>query len=131
MSCPRTSKRLEEATVPWCSKPTCEPWLAQPDNPSLTRNVLGSPETGARGGGGAGAGCLGLGFEPLTLKGSTAWRARLSGHLVKAFSSHSFTWAARSVWSGRSLSARTASGSHVVVASPQPHFRVQGSGFRV
>ena len=66
---------------------------------------------GQRGGGvgGAGAECLGLGFEPLTLKGSTTWRTRLCAHLAKAFSSHSFTWAARGVWSGRSLSARTAS----------------------
>ena len=83
---------------------------------------------GAREGGGGGRwrrhGGLGLGFEPLTLKGSTAWSARLCAHLAKAFSSHSFTWAARCVWSGRSLIARTASGSHVVIASPQPEFRV-------
>ena len=106
---------------------------------SFSRNVLGSPETGGgAGGGGVGWGREGWGgagggggwwrrrVEPLTLKGSTAWRARLCGHLVKAFSSHSFTWAARGVWSGRSLSARTASGSHVVVAIPR-----RTLGFRV
>ena len=81
-------------------------------------------EGGGGGASGAGKGCLGLGFEPLTLKGSTAWCARLCAHLCRAFSSPSFTWAARGVWSSRSLSARTASGSHVVVASPQQDFRV-------
>ena len=83
--------------------------LAQLDNPSLSRRPRrgggggevgpggggGGRRGGGGGGGGAGAGCLGFGFEPLTLKGSTAWHARLCAHLAKAFSSHSFTWAAR------------------------------------
>ena len=62
----------------------------------------------------------GLGFVPLTLKG---WRALARfAHLAKRSSSPSLTWAARGVWSGRSLSARTASGSQVLVASPQLDF---------